>query len=90
MDDIYFSLVIRQKGKSQNGCFKKTKHSSFPKKEHFLPLDTHVRNSFVFQKTWHALFSWNTRFEIHAFALLRAFYSYDFEYMITMSNEIVL
>ena len=45
---------------------------------------------FVFRKIWRALFFSNTRFEIHAFALLRAFYSYDFEYMITMSNEIVL
>ena len=25
---------------------------------------------FVFPKIWHALFSWNTRFEIHPFALL--------------------
>ena len=25
---------------------------------------------FVFVKIWHALFSWNTRFEIRAFALL--------------------
>ena len=25
---------------------------------------------FVFWKIWHALFSWNTRFEIHPFALL--------------------
>ena len=27
--------VIRQKGKSQNGCFKKTKHVKFPTNEHF-------------------------------------------------------
>ena len=26
---------------------------------------------FVFQEIWHALFSWNTRFEIRPFALLR-------------------
>ena len=33
------SSVIRQNGESQNGCFKKTKHTKFPKNEHFLPLD---------------------------------------------------
>ena len=32
--------VIRQKGESQNGCFKKTKHANFSEKEHFLPTDT--------------------------------------------------
>ena len=36
------SLVIKQKGKSQNGGNKKTKHAKFSKKpEHFLPPDTH-------------------------------------------------
>ena len=35
------SSVIRQKGESQNGCFKKTKHAKFPKNEHFLPPDPH-------------------------------------------------
>ena len=34
--------VIKQKGESQKGCFKKTKHTYFPKKEHFLPIDTHL------------------------------------------------
>ena len=34
LDDI--SSVIRQKGESQKGCFKKAKHE-FPKNEHFLP-----------------------------------------------------
>ena len=34
---------IRQKVVSQNGCFKKTKHPKFSKKnEHFLPPDTHT------------------------------------------------
>ena len=44
---ITFSSVIRQKGKSQNGCFKKTHFpSNFPKNEYFLPPDTHthIRN----------------------------------------------
>ena len=37
------SSVIRQKGESQNGCFKKTKQAKFSKKpEHFLPPDTHT------------------------------------------------
>ena len=30
------SLVIRQKGKSQNGCFKETKHSKSSEKRTFL------------------------------------------------------
>ena len=30
------SSVIRQKGKSQNGCFKKTKHTKFSEKRTFL------------------------------------------------------
>ena len=34
--------VIRQKGESQNGYFKKTKQAEFPKNEHFLPPDTHM------------------------------------------------
>ena len=33
------SSVIKQKGESKNGCFKKTKHAKFPKYEHFLPPD---------------------------------------------------
>ena len=31
-----FSSVIRQKGESENGCFKKTKHAKFPEKQTFL------------------------------------------------------
>ena len=55
---LYNSSVMRQKGESQNGCFKKTKHAKFSEE------------IFVFRKIWHALFSWNTRFEIRPFALL--------------------
>ena len=41
------SSVIRQKGKSQNGCFKKTKHAKFSEKRTFLtPRYAHVRNNF--------------------------------------------
>ena len=38
------SSVIRQKGESQNGCFKKAKQSTpkFPKNKYFLPPDTHM------------------------------------------------
>ena len=31
-------IVLRQKGESQNGCFKKTKHSKFSEKHIFYPL----------------------------------------------------
>ena len=34
--------VMRQKGESQNGCFKKVKHAKLSKNEHFLPPDTHM------------------------------------------------
>ena len=33
--------VIRQKGRFQKGCFKKTKHARFSEK-HFLPPDMHT------------------------------------------------
>ena len=37
------SPVIRQKGESQNGCYKKkSSTTSFPKNEQFLPPDTHT------------------------------------------------
>ena len=37
------SSAIMQKGKSRNGCFKKTKHAQFSTKmEHFSPPDTHT------------------------------------------------
>ena len=31
-----------QKGESQNGCFKKTKHAKFSENEQFLPPDTYT------------------------------------------------
>ena len=37
MSTSYKSSVIRQKGESQNGCFKKIKHAKFSKKQTFLP-----------------------------------------------------
>ena len=38
----HISSVIRKKGKSQNRCFKKTKHAKFSEKRTFLPPDTHT------------------------------------------------
>ena len=66
------------KGESQNGCFKKTKHAKFSEKRTFLiPWYAHVGvrimglEMFIFRKILRALFSRNTRFEIHPFALFR-------------------
>ena len=80
----YKLSVIRQKGKSQNGCFKKTKHVKFSTEQTWLtPWYTHVHvrirkwNMFVFRKIWCTLFSWNTRFEICPFALLPTKYWKD-------------
>ena len=74
---IFNSSVIRQKGESQNGSFKKKNLSKFSEKGTFLtPWYAHVRvrirewETFVFRKIWFALFSWNTRLEIRPFALL--------------------
>ena len=36
------TTVIKQKGESQNRCFKKISTPNFPKNEHFLPLDRHT------------------------------------------------
>ena len=52
LTQIFFYIilsVIRQKGESQNGCFKKTKHVKFSEKR-------------IFLTTWYAhnLFCWNT------------------------------
>ena len=61
-----------EKGESQNGCFRKTKHAKFSEKQTFLtPGYAHVRKFWqVYRKIWHALFSWNTCFEMRPFALL--------------------
>ena len=49
----------------------------FTKNEHFLPPDTHTyvcasgsKKCSFFRKIWHAMFSWNIRFEICPFPLL--------------------
>ena len=77
---VLISSVIRQKGKSRNGCFKKTKHVKFSEKRTFLtPWYVRVRirgyEISVFRKIWRALFSWNTCFEIRCFALSSTTYS---------------
>ena len=56
------SPVIRQKGESQSGCFKKTKHVQFPEKRTFLTpwhahrVRTRVWEMFVFRKIGRAFF----------------------------------
>ena len=50
---ILTSTVIRQKCESQNKCFKKTKHTKFPKSEHY-----HLRTC-VYQGVRNARFSEN-------------------------------
>ena len=69
----YISSVIRQKGESENGCFKNTKHVKFSE-QRIRGLDM-----FVFRKIWRALCSWNTRFEIRPFALLPTIYTLKFK-----------
>ena len=78
---VIISSVIRQKGESQKGCFKKTKRAKFSEKRTFLTpwyalRSVSIRGSeiFVFWKTWRALFFWNTHFEIRPFALLPTIY----------------
>ena len=52
------SSVIRQKGESQNGCFKKTKHVEFSEKQAFLtPWYAHILASlFLPTSFWDSLF----------------------------------
>ena len=53
LKNIYILSVIRQKGKSQNGCFKKTKHAKFYEKRTFLsPSHAHVSTA---TKKWQTL-----------------------------------
>ena len=63
------SSVIRQKGESRKGCFRKTKHIKFSKKRTRTCEYQGLRN-ICFWKIWRTLFSWNTRFEIRPFFLL--------------------
>ena len=77
----HLSLVIRQKGETQNGGNKKTKHVKFSEKRTFLtPWDAQVRvrimgwEKFVFRKIWHVLLSCYLCFKICPFALLPKLY----------------
>ena len=88
-----YSLVIRQKGESQNGCFEKTKQAKFSEKRTSLtPWYAHVRvrirglEMFVIRKIWLALFSWNTRFEICPFALLLTIFFLAVDKVASASN----
>ena len=83
MDWIYWhfwdidSSAIRQKGESQNGCYKKTKQAKFSEKQTFFnPLIRTrtcayqgVRNVRFSEKLAYFIFLWH-RFEIRSFALL--------------------
>ena len=42
----WISSVIRQKGESQNGCFKETKHTKFSEKQTFLTTRKHTTPNF--------------------------------------------
>ena len=48
--------VIRQKGESENGCFKKTQHAKFSEKRTFLTILIGYE-MFASRKIWRALFS---------------------------------
>ena len=48
--NFYKTSIIRQKGESQNGYFKKTKHAKFSEKRTFLPTDTHTYDDLEVQK----------------------------------------
>ena len=84
--NFVISSVIRPKGESQNGRFKKTKHTKFSEKHTFIKKSSFFRKfgvvcfrvvrNFVFRKIWCALFSWNTRFEIRPFALLPTIFNW--------------
>ena len=56
------SSVIRQKGESQNGCFKKTKHAKFSEKRTFLTpwyaLTQHILNLPMQAKNHKNLYIW--------------------------------
>ena len=74
--------VIKQKGESQNGCFKKTKHAKFSVKRTFVTSwHAHVR--------WRPLFSLNTRFEIRPLAILptNCLYQLVFLSCLTLSEK---
>ena len=59
------------KGKISKRVLQGNKHAKFSENENFLPPDRHTGlKILIFRKIWRALFSCNTRFEIHLFVLL--------------------
>ena len=71
----HISSVIRQKGESQNGCYKKSKHAKFSENRTFLAhWYAHVVSISAGKKCsfFVLCFPRNTRFEIRPFALLPA------------------
>ena len=56
------SSVIRQKGESQDRCFKKIKHAKFS--ENTYVCVSGGKKMFVFRKIWRALFSSNTFWDL--------------------------
>ena len=87
--------VIRQKGEFSKRVFEENKvRKIFRKNEHFLPSDMNTwvcvsggkKCSFV-RKIRRALFSWNTRFEIHPFALLQTYYSKSYSYQVYLRKN---
>ena len=65
------TLVIRQKGESQDGCFKKTKHVKFPEKTNIsYPWYVNVRKNVRFSENMVCFVFLKHRFAIRPFALL--------------------
>ena len=65
-----FKTTFSRSSKRTNlkmGVTRKYSMPNFPKNEHFVPRRYEM---LVFRKTWLALFSFNTRFEVQPFALL--------------------
>ena len=65
--------IVRNKikGKISKRVLQGNKHAKFSENENFLPPDRHTGlKILIFRKIWRALFSYNTRFEIHLFVLL--------------------
>ena len=84
------SSAIRQKGESQNECFKQSMLNFQKKKKKISYPLIHTRTyackgvrMFVFWKACHALFCWNTRFKIRPFVLLLTKYFFLRVYLTT-------
>ena len=60
----------------------KARRQILRKKEHFLPPEG--KTCSFFRKIWHALFSWNTPFEVRAFALLPSNYNTQYLWSVVL------